>query len=130
MTRLTDEELAAKVAKLPRWARNVIASRDNTITSLRRDLDTLRCHHETDAYWESYGHGDDVLPKKMYLPGGRATFVLGKDKYGRDHSIDVVTETSIEGVPSIGIRAYHTGLRIFPNASNTITATTLTKDDI
>jgi hypothetical protein len=125
----TKEEFEEKILKLPRWVRNAVASLQNTVTSLRRDLDTLRCKHETDAYWESYGHGDDVLPKKMYLPGGRATFVLGKDKFGRNHSIDVVIETTIDGVKAIGIRAYHSGLRVYPSASNCVTLTTLPSEN-
>jgi hypothetical protein len=121
----TKEEFEEKLLKLPRWIRNAVASLQGTVRSLRRDLDTLRCNRETDAYWESYGHGDDVLPKKMYLPGGRATFVLGTDKHGRKHSIDVVVETTIDGLKGIGIRAYHSGLRIYPSASNCVTLTTL-----
>jgi len=128
--KLTTEELDAKVEKLPRWARNVIAQARMRGDSLEKELDTLRSKTPTDAYWESYGHSrPNSMPERMYLPGGRATFCLGTDKYGREHTIDVVVETTIEGAKAIGVRAYHSGLRVFPTASNCVTLTTLPDKD-
>jgi len=128
--KLTKEELEAKIAKLPRWAQSVITQAQMRAESLEKELDTLRCKHETEAYWESYGHSrPSHMPERMNLPHGRATFLLGNDKYGRTHSIDVVVETTHDGVKGIGIRAYNSGLRIFPGASNTVFATTLPSKD-
>jgi len=122
-----------QIAKLPKWAQQIIERQQQTIAGLRTELAmTLRPADLGDQMvFESWHYSDDPLPKDMALPPGQLKIQLGVDRYGRQHKIGVVVETDHCGRKCIRLTGMQGPMHILPVASNTITVTTLreTKED-
>lgn len=58
------------------------------------------------------------------------TFILGKDRHGREHTITVSLARSAEGVPALEIKSSRAGLRILPSYTSMIHVSTLDPRDI
>jgi len=133
MPKITQEELDAKVAKLPRWAKDHIYRLEMNVREARTELLKLSEGANTDEamVYRSYQHSDNGLPTEIALPHGMLTVKLGKDRWNREHNISITHGLATTGVPCIEVRAETGPLRIIPQVSNAVSITTLDpiKDD-
>ncbi len=131
--KLTDEQRKARFDRLPKWARDemsVLAMR------LRESRDELRqltsmAQPDSEMFYRSYSYENSVLPERIELPHGMLQVSLGRDRWNREHVINVTRGLSTTGAPSVEIRGDQGPLRIIPQVSNAVFITTLdpNKDD-
>ena len=123
-------DLQQRIDKLPKWAQDHIRVLSSRLRGAQSEAARLMGDKPSSAYWESYADlANGGRPKKMYLPGGRATFIIGQDRYGRTHEISVDVTATNEGVQGVDIHCTQTFMRIAPLSCNRAHITTLDPRD-